>query len=229
MNLFETTPLRCCTDFGACALLTLKQKQKRNNGMKDKDVFDAVSSLKDVLSGGKYNAVKGEADSKTECFGADAPGKAGRKMTLAEALNERADIQKKISQLSARLKDNAKVQEGDEPAEKPAALIGLLNKNIDALEELMRRINRTNAATEDGSETLTGLIARRDALTLKNSVLRSFLAEASQRTARYSNSEIKIVSTVNVSQMQKTVDKNAQELRELNARIQKLNWATELL
>ena len=152
-------------------------------------------------------------------------------MTLAEALQERADVQKKISQIGARLKDNAKVQEGEQPAERPAALLHLLDANIAAYELLIRSINRTNAATSagDDGETLTDLIARRDALTLKNSVLRSFLAEASRRIDRYSNSEIRITGTVDVSGMQNTVDHNAQALRRLDTRIQKLNWTTELL
>lgn len=44
-------------------------------------------------------------------------------MKLAEALILRADAQKRLSELKKRLLDNAKVQEGDQPAEKPADLI----------------------------------------------------------------------------------------------------------
>ena len=40
-------------------------------------------------------------------------------MKLAEALNQRADLQKRIAQLRDRLSNNVKVQEGDTPAEKP--------------------------------------------------------------------------------------------------------------
>ena len=36
-------------------------------------------------------------------------------MKLAEALHQRADLQKRIAQLGTRLNNNAKVQEGDEP------------------------------------------------------------------------------------------------------------------
>jgi len=38
-------------------------------------------------------------------------------MKLAEALIERADLQKQIAQAESRMKENAKVQEGDETAE----------------------------------------------------------------------------------------------------------------
>ena len=40
-------------------------------------------------------------------------------MKLAEALILRADLQKRIDQLRVRLNNNAKVQENDEPSEKP--------------------------------------------------------------------------------------------------------------
>ncbi len=44
-------------------------------------------------------------------------------MKLAEALILRADCQKRIAQLKSRLLTNAKVQEGDAPAETPQDLI----------------------------------------------------------------------------------------------------------
>ena len=43
-------------------------------------------------------------------------------MKLAEALILRADCQKRIAQLKSRLLVNAKVQEGDAPAETPREL-----------------------------------------------------------------------------------------------------------
>ena len=43
-------------------------------------------------------------------------------MKLAEALILRADCQKRIAQLKSRLLTNAKVQEGDKPAEAPQEL-----------------------------------------------------------------------------------------------------------
>lgn len=44
-------------------------------------------------------------------------------MKLAEALILRADTQKRIAQLKERLLLNAKVQAGDQPAEKPESLL----------------------------------------------------------------------------------------------------------
>lgn len=150
-------------------------------------------------------------------------------ISLAEALQMRADIKTQIAQLHSRLNDNAKVQEGEAPAEDPLRLIELLNAECSAYEELIRRINLTNAATVFEGETLTALLARRDALSLELSIMRDFLRQASQRIDRYSKTEIKIFSTVDVTAMQKTVDAKSKEFRQLDAAIQKLNWNTMLI
>lgn len=150
-------------------------------------------------------------------------------MSLAEALQMRADIKTRISQLHSRLNDNAKVQEGEAPAEDPLRLIELLNAECSAYEELIRRINLTNAATVLDGQTLTALLARRDTLSLELSIFRDFLQQASQRIDRYSKTEIKILPTVDVTAMQKTVDAKSKELRQLDAAIQKLNWNTMLI
>ena len=68
-------------------------------------------------------------------------------MKLAEALILRADCQKRIAQLKSRLLTNAKVQEGDAPAETPQDLIVELERAASELLDLIRRINRTNSAT----------------------------------------------------------------------------------
>jgi len=150
-------------------------------------------------------------------------------MSLAEALQMRADIKTQIAQLHSRLNDNAKVQEGEAPAEDPLRLIELLNAECSAYEELIRRINLTNAATVLDGQTLTALLARRDTLSLELSIMRDFLQQASQRIDRYSKTEIKILPTVDVTAMQKTVDAKSKELRQLDAAIQKLNWNTMLI
>src|SRR5437867_13205535 len=68
-------------------------------------------------------------------------------MKLAEALILRADSQKRIAQLKGRLLVNAKVQEGDAPAETPQELIAELGRVSTELLDLIKRINRTNSAT----------------------------------------------------------------------------------
>ena len=59
--------------------------------------------------------------------------------------------------------------------------------------------------------------------------MRSFLNAASEKVSRYSQTEIKILSTVKVAELQKEVDRLSKELRETDESIQSLNWTTELL
>ena len=150
-------------------------------------------------------------------------------MKLAEALNLRADIAKRISQLSVRLQNNALVQEGEEPAENPNELLAELNGLIAQQEELIGRINLTNAKTVSEGKTLTEMIAHKDCLRTKIDVIREFLNAASQTVRRGLRTEIKIYSTVQVSVLRKQVDGLEKEFRETDVKIQALNWNTELI
>lgn len=150
-------------------------------------------------------------------------------MRLASALTERADLQARLSEIKMRLDCNAKVQEGDEPAEQPAELLEELERTVSRLEELMVRINLTNSRTERSGKTITELLAHRDCLKRKMEVIREFLDHASDKVSRLSHSEIKIKSTVPVAEIRKKVDLLAKELRETDEWIQELNWTTELL
>ena len=150
-------------------------------------------------------------------------------MKLATALSERADLQKRIADLGNRLKFNAKIQEGETPSEDPQVLLAELDKDFERLEELIARINHTNNQTRYGEVTLTDLIAKRDCLNSKIRTLRAFLDSASEKVTRYSKTEIRIMSTVPVAELQKQVDRLSKELRETDETIQGLNWTTELI
>ena len=150
-------------------------------------------------------------------------------MKLAEALQERADIQKRLAQLKSRLRNNARVQDGERPSEMPEDLLRELDMLVARLEELMTRINLTNAKTLDEGLSLTALIAKRDCLRTRVGLLRDFLEEASDLSNRALRSEIKIKSTVSVVEKRKALDKLSQELRQIDTRIQQRNWLTELL
>ena len=150
-------------------------------------------------------------------------------MKLAEALAERADLQKRIEQTRARLKNNAWVQEGERPAEDPTTLEKELAALCDQLEKLIARINLTNAAASEEGVSITALLARRDALSVYTAGLRDFLDEASHTPVRAARGEIKILPTVSVPEYRKKADALSKELRELDMRIQRLNWTTDLM
>lgn len=150
-------------------------------------------------------------------------------MKLAEALILRADLQKRIDQLRVRLNNNAKVQENDEPSEKPEDLLNELDSNINQLKVLIKQINKTNCVTISNSQTLADLIAERDTLTLKSNILRGFLNIAGQKVNLYSTTEIKIMSTVDVPALQKELDLLSKKIRETDTELQQANWLTELI
>ena len=113
-------------------------------------------------------------------------------MKLAEALQERADLNRKIEELRRRLANVILVQEGEEPAEEPAELLKELNAAIARLEQLMAAINLTNCRTKANGMTLTALIARKDALMVKLSAYRDLVYSAAQNTNRARGTEIKV-------------------------------------
>ena len=95
-------------------------------------------------------------------------------MKLAEALILRADTQKRIAQLRQRLTRNAKVQEGDQPAEEPQTLLAELEAAAAELTSLVQRINRTNTVTElEAGLSLSDALALRDTLTLRQGIYNS--------------------------------------------------------
>lgn len=149
-------------------------------------------------------------------------------MKLASALAERADIQTRLEELSDRLTRNAKVQEGDHPAEDPQMLLEELSRLTARLKELIVRINLTNSTVVVDGETITALLARRDTMQTKLDTLKRFLSAASSKVDRYSKTEIRVYSTVNVRELQEEVDRTSQALRAVNDRIQELNWLTDL-
>ena len=150
-------------------------------------------------------------------------------MKLAEALQERADLARRIDALKSRLSSNAIVQEGELPAENPTDLLLEFDACTARLEELLTRINLTNCQTVVLGQSLTALLAHRDALKIKLDGYRMLVHEASMTARRATRSEIKILPTVNVAQLQKTVDQTAKELRQLDNAIQQANWTTDLL
>ena len=151
-------------------------------------------------------------------------------MKLAEALNLRADAQKRIEQLKQRLFTSAKVQEGEQPPEDPAQLLNELERLLSELETLIRKINKTNSLTSfQEAVTLSDALAKRDVLLMRRTVYSSLAEVASARQDRYSRSEIKYISTINVSEMRRTTDELSQQYRLLDSSIQAANWNTDLL
>ena len=151
-------------------------------------------------------------------------------MKLAEALSIRKDLQKRIKYLEERIKSNVKVQEDDEPLEDPKELMKELHSCLIQLEELIGRINFTNINTKNAEgQSLTQLMAKKDTLTMRVSILRSIDSAATNMVSRYSASEIRQECVIDVKQLSKQIDDYSCRLRKLDMEIQGLNFLTELM
>ena len=151
-------------------------------------------------------------------------------MKLAEALILRSDCEKRLAQLRDRFDRSVKVQEGEEPPENPLELLAELNAITNELVDLIKRINQTNSQTnlEDGL-SISDALAERDVIMKKRNLYEYIISQAAYQQNRYSSSEIKYVSTVNVQQMQREMDLMSRQYRELDTKIQQANWNIELV
>jgi hypothetical protein len=151
-------------------------------------------------------------------------------MKLAEALIQRADYQTRLEQLKQRVVQNARIQDGEQPAEDPESILAEIERVAAELTRVIQQINRTNLNVQlaDG-RTLTDALAVRDVLRIKYAVYRELGQAASIRRDRLSRSEIIYRSTVAVKEIQQKADDIAREYRELDARIQEANWMADLM
>ena len=151
-------------------------------------------------------------------------------MKLAEALAERSDCQNRLEDLKKRMARSARVQEGEQPAEDSAELLNEAERLFGRLLDLVSAINQTNARTAfDEKRSVSDAIAKRDITAKKRDFLSSIADAASTRQDRYSKSEVKFVATLSIAQLRKQVDQLSKEFRELDTRLQELNWQTELV
>ncbi|MCK1808354.1 MULTISPECIES: DIP1984 family protein [Micromonospora] len=153
-------------------------------------------------------------------------------MKIAEALALRADAARRAEQLRARITASARYQEGETPAEDASALLVEAAGVLGELETLIRRINRTNAATVVDGGTLTDALARRDVLRLRHGVVTAAADAAAgegQRGYRQLRSELKMVPALPVAELRRQADDLARQIREVDTTIQRTNWEVDLL
>ncbi|PSL00275.1 hypothetical protein CLV63_102402 [Murinocardiopsis flavida] len=151
-------------------------------------------------------------------------------MRLAEALARRSYLTARMADLRKRAVDNAQHQEDTEPAEDPAELRAEHDTLAAEFADLANRINATNLATGFGpGTTVTAALARRDSLRLRHRLLTELATAAAEQPNLYSRSEIRQLPSVDVRQVRRDADSLAMELRELDSRLQELNWTTDLV
>ena len=76
---------------------------------------------------------------------------------------------------------------------------------------------------------LSDALARRDMLRRKRQMLSNLAHSAQERDYRLTHSEVKMRLTLDLGAIQKEIDALSKQFRELDTRIQGVNWTAELL
>ena len=148
-----------------------------------------------------------------------------KKMKLAEGLLLRADLMKKIEHLQNRIRPVLIVSDDKLPQEDPDELLAQLRKAIQDLESLVIRINKTNNKTIiQGEGLLMEALAKRDSLKMLAERLRNI-----RHAAQINNSgESNLKTTINIKKLQIEMDQTGRAFREIDSKIQEINWLTEI-
>lgn len=146
-------------------------------------------------------------------------------MKLAEALLLRADLMKKIEHLQYRITPLLIVSDDRLPQEDPAELMAQLRKTISDLESIIIRINKTNNETlVEGEGVLMEALAKRDSLKMLAEKLRNI-----RQSAQVNNiSDKNLKTTIDIKKLQAEMDQTGRAFREIDSKIQEINWFTEL-
>lgn len=150
-------------------------------------------------------------------------------MKLAEALSKRASLQKDLTWIKEQFSKIARVPEGSTPIEDPMEMIERMESRAAEYQALLVAINQTNSTVKDAQgRTLTELLAERDTLRARQSVLSEAYQRATQREDVYGRLELRYVPTLDVVALRKRIERVNVRLRETNLTIQGLNWEVEL-
>ena len=147
------------------------------------------------------------------------------KMKLAEALLLRSDLMKKIEHIQNRIRPVLIVSDDKKPQEDPTKLIAELRTAIQDLETLVIRINKTNNEINiNGEGSLMEALVKRDSLKMLSEKLRNI-----RYAAQIDNSgDANLKTTIDIKKLQTEMDQTGRAFREIDSKIQELNWLTEL-
>ena len=146
-------------------------------------------------------------------------------MKLAEGLLLRADLMKKIEHLQNRIRPVLIVSDDKRPQEDPEELLAQLRKAVQNLEDIVVRINKTNNETMvEGEGLLMEALAKRDSLKMLSEKLRNIRYAAQINNSGDNN----LKTTISISKLQVEMDQTGRAFREIDSKIQEINWLTEL-
>lgn len=150
-------------------------------------------------------------------------------MKLAELLIERAELQRRIADLSKRMNRYATVQDGDEPPFEQNKVLNTVDQLHAQLESIIMKINHANNSTEfEDHASLADAIVQRDMFKSRRKIYSDLIDSAQIKEARYSKSEIRFVATIEVENVLRIADELSKSIRIIDSRIQAKNWEVEV-
>lgn len=146
-------------------------------------------------------------------------------LLLAEALNECAEAQRRVGDLSKRIADNARGYERARPPEDAQALLHQAIEVSERIRTLTLAIDATKATTRLPDGTTVGeALAQRDALDRRMGLVSSAADSASPDSSSIGCE----VAMLDVAALRAEADRLAVQRRALDAEIQRINWTTEV-
>ena len=141
-------------------------------------------------------------------------------MKLAEALQEKSRLKKKIYALRGNLEQTAPAKA--KPDGSPKKLLRELNESLDRMEYLSAAIQHTNELIKVNGRTVTQWISGRDILFYRLELYKELLRQAD-------DAENRSPADLNLSELQAETDRMLWEIRHLDNLIQKTNWTKDLI
>lgn len=151
-------------------------------------------------------------------------------MKLADALAERAHLQRHLEEAKNRLCASVRFRQGEEKLEDPVALMDTIDATAESLRDLLARINRTNlAASASDGRSLTDLIAARDAALVRHKAFRAAWERISGEDRNCYSETPLMTRAVAPNVLRERMERAGTEWHKLNRLIQRLNWEVELV
>lgn len=160
-------------------------------------------------------------------------------MKLAQALTQRADMEKRMKHLQTRITASARYTEGEEPLENAPELLEEHMQILAEREVLIARIHRTNASKVievpgvPVSVTITDAICLRDRLHAEQKFLNEMADSAGGHRDHYyggrRRSELPLKTDLAIRDLRQRADRAGKRYREVDSAIQAANWEAELL
>jgi hypothetical protein len=152
-------------------------------------------------------------------------------MFLAEALLKKAVLKKELEALEQRMSESARIPYDAAPVDDYLILLNSYRSKESELLEISLRILATNSSTEfREGETISQAIIRRDSLKCAVNMYNKLLGAATGGgRGLFSNRDVKYKRVVDMDMLRANMDNTAMQYRELDVKLQQLNWNTDLL